>query len=72
MQKRNELIINQLQSADSLNVATSNGVAKPSLTDSNKSAPSVRDVIGLSLPHIGSFKQMDNKKQVVALIDDVS
>lgn len=33
-------------------------------------APSVKNVIGLSLPHIGSFKQMDNKKQVVALIDD--
>lgn len=33
-------------------------------------APSVQNVIGLSLPHIGSYKQMDNKKQVVALIDD--
>lgn len=33
-------------------------------------APTVQDIIGLSLPHIGSFKQMDNKKQVVALIDD--
>lgn len=34
-------------------------------------APSVQDIIGISLKHIGSYKQMDNKKQVVALIDDV-
>lgn len=33
-------------------------------------APSVQDIIGLSLPHIGTYKQMDNQKQVVALIDD--
>lgn len=39
---------------------------------SSSVAPTVREVIGLSLPYIGSFKQMDTKKQVVALIDDVS
>lgn len=33
-------------------------------------APSVQDVIGVSLKHIGAYKQLDNKKQVVALIDD--
>ncbi|XP_033210054.1 dihydropyrimidine dehydrogenase [NADP(+)] [Belonocnema kinseyi] len=32
--------------------------------------PKVKDVIGKSLPHIGSYKKLDNKKQVVALIDD--
>lgn len=31
----------------------------------------VRDVIGEALPRIGAYKQLDNKKQVVALIDDV-
>lgn len=34
-------------------------------------APSVKNVIGISLPHIGAYKKLDNKKQVVALIDDV-
>lgn len=33
--------------------------------------PSVKDIIGLSLPHIGAYKKLDNEKQVVALIDDV-
>lgn len=34
--------------------------------------PKVNDVIGKALPKIGAYKQLDNKKQVVALIDDVS
>lgn len=32
--------------------------------------PSVKDIIGLSLPYIGTYKKLDNVKQVVALIDD--
>jgi dihydropyrimidine dehydrogenase (NADP+) len=35
-------------------------------------APTVNDVIGKALPKIGPYKKLDNKKQVVALIDDVS
>lgn len=34
--------------------------------------PSVNSVIGKSLPFIGPYKQLNNKDQVVALIDDVS
>lgn len=34
--------------------------------------PTLKDIIGKALPHIGSYKQLDNKQQVVALIDDVS
>ena len=37
-----------------------------------KPAPTVKDIIGRSLPHIGTYKSLDNKKQAVALIDDVS
>lgn len=37
-----------------------------------KKAPAVKDIIGLSLPHVGPYKKLDNTKQVVALIDDVS
>ncbi|XP_063618794.1 dihydropyrimidine dehydrogenase [NADP(+)] isoform X1 [Cydia splendana] len=32
--------------------------------------PSIRDVVGEALPRIGTYKQLDNTKQVVALIDD--
>ncbi|KYM98887.1 Dihydropyrimidine dehydrogenase [NADP+] [Cyphomyrmex costatus] len=32
--------------------------------------PTVKDIIGKALIHIGSYKELDNRKQVVALIDD--
>ncbi|XP_001604620.1 dihydropyrimidine dehydrogenase [NADP(+)] [Nasonia vitripennis] len=32
--------------------------------------PTINDLIGKALPHIGNYTQLDNKKQVVALIDD--
>lgn len=35
-------------------------------------AVKVKDVIGSALPRIGPYKKLDNSKQVVALIDDVS
>ena len=41
-------------------------------TNGIKPAPKVKDVIGNSLSRIGPYKKLDNKKQVVALIDDVS
>lgn len=34
-------------------------------------APALKDVIGASLKYVGTYKKLDNKKQVVALIDDV-
>lgn len=37
-----------------------------------KPAVKVNDVIGKALPQIGPYKKLDNTKQVVALIDDVS
>lgn len=36
-----------------------------------KPAPKMTDVIGASLKYVGTYKNLDNKKQVVALIDDV-
>lgn len=36
-----------------------------------KPAVKVQEVIGSALPRIGAYKKLDNKKQVVALIDDV-
>jgi len=34
--------------------------------------PSIKDVIGKALSHISSYKKLDNGRQVIALIDDVS
>ncbi|VVC90062.1 unnamed protein product [Leptidea sinapis] len=45
--------------------STSNG-----LTNSHSEIPKIKDVLGLALPRIGSYKKLDNTKQVVALIDD--
>nr|CAD7201866.1 unnamed protein product [Timema douglasi] len=36
----------------------------------NKPVPKVKDVVGRSLSKIGPYSNLDNKKQVVALIDD--
>ena len=33
--------------------------------------PTVNEIVGKALPHIKNYKQLDNKQQVVALIDDV-
>lgn len=43
-----------------------------SATGDIKPAAKLKDIIGLSLPNIGSYKSLDNTRQVVALIDDVS
>lgn len=33
--------------------------------------PTIKDVIGKALNYIGTYKDLNNKEQVVALIDDV-
>lgn len=33
--------------------------------------PSIKDVIGKALNYIGTYKDLNNKEQVIALIDDV-
>lgn len=37
-----------------------------------KPVPAIKDVLGRALPMIGPYMRLDNKQQVVALIDDVS
>lgn len=51
-------------SANNTNVAANGSKTNP--------APKLKDVIGSSLKYVGTYKNLDNKKQVVALIDDVS
>jgi dihydropyrimidine dehydrogenase (NADP+) len=36
-----------------------------------KSIPGVKDMIGLAVPRIGTYNDLNNKEQVVALIDEV-
>lgn len=48
-----------------------NGANGHSGVPKTKAAPTVKDITGISLPYIGTYKKMDNIKQVVALIDDV-
>lgn len=36
-----------------------------------KKVPEMKDVIGRAVPRIGTYGQLDNKQQVVALIDEV-
>lgn len=38
--------------------------------DKNKKYQSVRDIIGSSLSKIGTYNDLNNKEQVVALIDE--
>lgn len=46
------------------------GIQDPPPTNGVK-VPKLKDVIGRALKHVGPYKALDNKKQVVALIDDV-
>lgn len=39
-------------------------------TNGYSSVPRVQDVLGEALPRVGTYKHLDNTKQVVALIDD--
>lgn len=51
---------------------SSDEVSSSIKSSKSKPAPSVKDITGISLQYIGAYKKLDNKKQVVALIDDVS
>lgn len=42
------------------------------ITNGHVNVPRIQDVMGEALPRIGTYKNLDNTKQVVALIDDVS
>lgn len=54
------------------NGAAENGAVTTAANGTANTVPSIQDVIGAALKHVGPYKQLDNSKQVVALIDDVS
>lgn len=54
------------------NASDTNGRTNDVSNDIVNSAPKLKDIIGSSLKYVGTYKNLDNKKQVVALIDDVS
>ncbi|CAH2106153.1 unnamed protein product [Euphydryas editha] len=43
---------------------------KNEIDNGHDSVPRIQDVLGEALPRIGTYKNLDNTKQVVALIDD--
>lgn len=55
--------------------AISNPLDKLKITRSSPepitAIPSIKDVIGKALNYIGTYKDLNNKEQVIALIDDV-
>lgn len=57
---------------DTANGVNGNKVNGSGYTNQPRKAPSIKDITGISLPYIGAYKKLDNTKQVVALIDDVS
>lgn len=52
---------------------STNSTQNGKINDTNgiNKVPSINDVIGNSLQYVGTYKKLDNTKQVVALIDDV-
>lgn len=45
---------------------------EPRVTDGPQyGVPSVQELIGLALPMVGTYGELDNKQQKVALIDEV-
>lgn len=61
----------KLDSTDDVSANGTNGSNGHSEVPKTKAAPTVKDITGISLPYIGTYKKLDNIKQVVALIDDV-
>lgn len=65
----------KLDSSDDVSNNETNGINSTNganVGHQTKPAPSVKDITGISLQYIGAYKKLDNAKQVVALIDDVS
>lgn len=55
-----------------LNGAASGSNGANGINNCVNPAPALKDVIGAALKYVGTYKKLDNKKQVVALIDDVN
>lgn len=60
----------RLQKGPQWDASAENQISLASTKTSVNKVRKVSDVIGKALPHIGSYKSLDNKLQKVALIDD--
>ncbi|XP_046578093.1 dihydropyrimidine dehydrogenase [NADP(+)]-like isoform X1 [Haliotis rubra] len=69
MKKREEVIAGVKVKADLLENDNKLVPIRPANAP-KKSVPSVKDMIGRALPMIGTYNDLDNKQQVVALIDE--
>lgn len=47
-----------------------NDLLNNGVNGTNSKVPSIKEVLGDALPRVGTYKHLDNTKQVVALIDD--
>lgn len=72
--KREEQLHNIRLKSDLLgdNKVDYNMLPKGDIINGHVNVPRIKDVMGEALPRIGTYKNLDNTKQVVALIDDVS
>lgn len=68
-QKRAEILAKHLKDTDILGEEFQPAPIRPANTP-KKPVPSIQEVIGKALPMIGSYGDLNNKEQVVALIDE--
>jgi len=71
-EQREAILRQQRVSADGEILANNiSGIKEnPTITAKASTAVKLNDIIGKSLKYVGAYKELDNKKQVVALIDD--
>lgn len=67
-QKLREKKIAELK--EKTNPLDANFVSTRPVQETLSPAPAIKDIIGKSLSYIGTFKELNNRQQVVALIDD--
>ena len=68
-EQKQKLIQEKLTKIDLLDTSSVEFATRPG--NEAKKIYTVQDVIGLALNEIGSYNELDNKQQKVALIDDV-
>lgn len=72
MKKREEKLHEIRLKSDLLQDDKAENYTQNGTTNGYSEVPTIKDVLGEALPRVGTYKHLDNTKQVVALIDDVS
>ncbi|XP_049806556.1 dihydropyrimidine dehydrogenase [NADP(+)] [Schistocerca nitens] len=69
LQRREEIIAEMKRKQEPLDASKPFEPLRPA-HQPRKPVPSVQDIVGQALPHIGAYKALDNTKQVVAVVDE--